>query len=154
MGYRNEWKPYVRTYHADDIAISYPYLFASTTRNDLVDLEPTKSWLDAHLFEPNAWKEGNDPLRNILWWWCDALFMAPPVIAYYAQQTGEMEYLDAMHKYFSNPMTFFLINEESLFARDVRFKITGSENDRWKKMEKKYSGRVATDGCWVVWPYS
>jgi unsaturated rhamnogalacturonyl hydrolase len=137
MGYRNEWKPYIRTYHADDIAISYAYLFANQTRNNLVDLEPTKQWLDAHLFEPHAWKEGNDPLRQILWWWCDALFMAPPVIAYYAQQTGQMEYLDAMHGYFLETYDLLFDHEESLFARDVRFKVTGSESDRLEKNGEK-----------------
>ncbi len=129
MGYRNEWKPFKRTYHADDIAISYPYLFASTTRNDLVDLEPTKSWIDTHLFEPNEWKDGTTPQKNILWWWCDALFMAPPVIAYYAELTGDQKYLDAMHKYFMESYDLLFDKEESLFARDVRFKITGSNKE-------------------------
>lgn len=129
MGYRNEWTPYTRTYHADDIAISYSYLFMSTTRRDLVDLEPTKSWIDTHLFEPNQWKDGDDPVKRILWWWCDALFMAPPVIAYYSKLTGEQEYLDAMHKYFMETYDLLFDKEESLFARDVRFKIKGSEDD-------------------------
>ncbi len=129
MGYRNQWKPHTRTWHADDIAIAYSYLFTSTTRKDLVDLEPTKIWLDEHLFEPNQWKEGDDPVKSILWWWCDALFMAPPVIAYYSKLTGEQEYMDAMHNYFMETYDLLFDKEEMLFARDVRYKLTGSEND-------------------------
>jgi unsaturated rhamnogalacturonyl hydrolase len=129
MGYRNEWKPYKRTYHADDIAISYPYLFVSTTRNELVDLEPTKSWIDTHLFESNEWKDGTNPQKNILWWWCDALFMAPPVIAYYSMLTDEQKYLDAMHQYYIESYGLLFDKEESLFARDVRFIINGSNKD-------------------------
>ncbi len=137
MGYRNDWKPYVRTYHADDITISYSYLFTSTTRRNLVDLEPTKSWIDTHLFEPHAWKEGNDRVRSTLWWWCDALFMAPPVIAYYSKLSGEQEYLDAMHTYFIETYDLLFDHEESLFARDVRFKVTGSESDRFEDNGEK-----------------
>ncbi len=137
MGYKNGWEPYVRTYHADDIAISYAYLCVNTTRHNLVDLEPTKKWLDAHLYEPHEWKEGTHPVRKILWWWCDALFMAPPVIAYYVQQTGEVEYLDAMHKYFLETYDLLFDHEESLFARDVRFKITGADSDRFEDNGEK-----------------
>lgn len=129
MGYRNEWKPHSRTYHADDIAISYPYLFTSTTRRNLVDIEPTKTWIDTHLFEPNQWTEGNHPVRQILWWWCDALFMAPPVITYYSTLTGDQKYLDSMHKHFMETYDLLFDKEEDLFARDVRFKITGNKGD-------------------------
>lgn len=137
MGYQNEWEPHTRTYHADDITISYSYLFTSTTRSNLVDLEPTKTWIDTHLFEPNQWKEGTHPIRSILWWWCDALFMAPPVIAYYANLTDDPSYLDAMHKYFMETYSLLYDKEEALFARDVRFKIKGHEDDRLEENGEK-----------------
>jgi rhamnogalacturonyl hydrolase YesR len=129
MGYRNEWKPFRRKYHADDIAISYPYLFISTTRSDLVDLEPTKSWIDAHLFEPNEWKDGKNSQKNILWWWCDALFMAPPVITYYSVLTDEKNYLDAMHNYYVETYELLFDKEEKLFARDLSYVWKGETDD-------------------------
>lgn len=128
-GYQNEWKPLYRTYHADDITIAYSYLFANSTRKNLVDLEPTKEWIDIHLFEPNKWKNGSNPQKSILWWWCDALFMAPPAINLYANQTGEEKYRDAMHKYYKESYDLLFDNEESLFARDTRFIIDGDEDD-------------------------
>lgn len=123
MGYYNEWKPLYRTYHADDVAISYMYLYANATRKNLVDLEPTKEFLDTHLYEPNPWKDGTDKKKEkkILWWWCDALFMAPPVITVYAKQTGEQKYLDAMHKYYMETYDLLYDKEEKLFARDTRY---------------------------------
>jgi unsaturated rhamnogalacturonyl hydrolase len=137
MGYRNEWKPYTRTYHADDIAISYAYLFTSTTRRNLVDFEPTKTWIDSHLFEPNEWIEESHPMRQILWWWCDALFMAPPVIAYYSTLTGELKYLDEMHEKFMETYDLLFDKEELLFARDTRFKINGNGEDLFEENGEK-----------------
>lgn len=35
-----------------------------------------------------------------LWWWCDALFMTPPVINLYVKLTNQPKYLDEMNKYY------------------------------------------------------
>jgi rhamnogalacturonyl hydrolase YesR len=130
MGYRNQWKPLHRTHHADDISIAYSYLFISTTRNGLVDLEPTKSWLDKHLLQPNEWNSNQGQgIQKTLWWWCDALFMAPPVIAYYSKLTGEKQYLEAMHKYFMETYDLLFDQEEKFFARDLRYVWKGDDKD-------------------------
>ena len=139
MGYRNEWKPLYRTYHADDVAISYTYLYVNTTRQNLVNLVPTKEFLDTHLYESNKWKDGTDPNKEkkILWWWCDALFMAPPVITVYAKHTGEQKYLDAMHKYYMETYELLYDKEEHLFARDTRFQWGVNEEDLKEENGKK-----------------
>jgi len=82
-----------------------------------------EEFLDTHLYEPNKWKDGTDKNKEkkILWWWCDALFMAPPVITVYAQQTGEQKYLDVMHKYYMETYNLLFDKEEHLFARDTRY---------------------------------
>ncbi|MEM8764375.1 MAG: glycoside hydrolase family 88 protein [Bacteroidota bacterium] len=139
MGYYNHWKPLYRTYHADDVAISYMYLYANSTRKNLVDLEPTKEFLDIHLYQPNKWKDGTDSqeFKKILWWWCDALFMAPPVITVYAKQTGEQKYLDAMHKYYMETYHLLYDKEEQLFARDTRYQWGVNEKDLKEPNGKK-----------------
>jgi rhamnogalacturonyl hydrolase YesR len=129
MGYINEWKPCYRTHHADDIAISYSYLFVSTTRENLVDFEPTTVWLDEHLFQNTEWNKDNKGIQKTLWWWCDALFMAPPVIAYYSNLTGKEKYLEAMHKYYRETYDLLFDEEEKLFARDLRYVWNGDEKD-------------------------
>lgn len=138
-GYRNEWKPLYRTYHADDVAISYAYLYANSTRKNLVDLGQTKEFLDTHLYEPNPWTEGTDKqeFKKILWWWCDALFMAPPVITVYAKQTGEQKYLDAMHNYYLETYELLFDQEEHLFARDTRYQWGVNEKDLKEPNGKK-----------------
>ncbi len=142
FGWYNNWAPYIRTYHADDIIISYSYLYANSTRKNLVDLKPTKKWLDAHFNEPHEWKTGQLPVNKILWWWCDALFMAPPVAAYYAKVSGDKSYLDNMHKYFMETYDLLFDQEEKLFARDTRYQIKGNDTDiREKNGEKVFWSR-------------
>ncbi len=136
-GYYNKWEPYKRTFHADDIIISYSYIFASTTRKDLVDLSPTKKWIDTHLYELNQWKNGQNPMQKILWWWCDALFMAPTTITYYAKVAKEPKYLDDMHKYYLETYNYLFDKEENLFARDYSYQIRGDENDKKEPNGKK-----------------
>jgi len=130
MGYRNQWNPSSRVYHADDICIAYSYLFINTTRHNLVDLSPTKEWLDKHLFQPNIWNENKGKGdQKILWWWADALFMAPPVISFYAKLTGEKKYLDAMNIHYKETYDLLFDHDENLFARDLRYVWKGNEKD-------------------------
>lgn len=139
MGYQNNWQTYIRPYHADDITISYAYLYLDHLRKGIVDLAPTKAFIQQHLFVPNKWSEGTDSsgYKNILWWWCDALFMAPPVIASYAKQTGEPKYLDAMHQYYMETYNLLFDQEEKLFARDTRYQWKGNGHDKKEANGKK-----------------
>jgi len=141
QGYHNNWQPYDRVFHADDIAIAYSYLYIEQTfkRKNFVDLEPTEEFLNAHLYEPNKWKDGTDKqkMKNILWWWCDALFMAPPVITLWAQYTGDKKYLDDMHAYYMETYNQLYDKEEHLFARDMRFLWGVNEEDEKEPNGKK-----------------
>jgi rhamnogalacturonyl hydrolase YesR len=139
---QNNWEPFTRLYHADDVAISYSYLYVAENENrrNFADLEPTKNFLDAHLYEANDWKAGTNKSKEdktILWWWCDALFMAPPVINLYAKQTKQPQYLEEMHKYYMETYNRLYDKEEKLFARDMRFVWQGKESDRKEPNGKK-----------------
>ena len=138
----NNWQPFNRLYHADDVAISYSYLYVAENekRRNFADLAPTKNFLDAHLYEDNNWKAGTNKSKEdktILWWWCDALFMAPPVINLYAKQTKQPKYLDDMHKYYMEAYNRLYDKEENLFARDMRFVWQGNDEDRKEPNGKK-----------------
>jgi unsaturated rhamnogalacturonyl hydrolase len=138
----NNWQPFNRLYHADDVAISYSYLYVAENekRRNFADLAPTKNFLDAHLYEDNNWKAGTNKSKEdktILWWWCDALFMAPPVINLYAKQTKQPKYLDDMHKYYMDAYNRLYDKEENLFARDMRFVWQGNDEDRKEPNGKK-----------------
>ncbi len=122
MGKRNKWKTYDRLFHADDVVISNAYLYLKQLGEKAVDLTPTDRFVQAHLFEPQDWKVGKGNKEQvILWWWCDALFMAPPLITKYGVMKNDMKYLDEMHKYYMESYNLLFDKEEELFYRDNRF---------------------------------
>lgn len=142
QGYWNNWQTYNRLHHADDVAISYSYIYIDKNagRRNFVDLEPTKKFLDAHLYDDDEWKKGTDKSemgKTILWWWCDALFMAPPVLNLYAKHTKQPNYLDDMHTFYMQTYNQLYDKEEQLFARDMRFVWQGNDNDTKEPNGKK-----------------
>ena len=141
QGYWNDWKTFKRAHHADDVAISYSYLYVDMNEpRRIVDLEPTEAFLDAHLYDEDDWKAGTDKSemgKTILWWWCDALFMAPPVLNLYAKHKNQPKYLNDMHKFYLETYEQLYDKEEHLFARDMRFVWTGSQNDKKEPNGKK-----------------
>lgn len=138
MGYRNEWKPWDRFYHADDIIIAYSYLYVNGLRKGMVDLQPTSRFIQDHLYKPHEWRTGvKDGDQKILWWWCDALFMAPPVLTVYAKLQNDRKYLDEMHKYYMETYNLLYDKKEHLFARDIRFLWNGTSEDMKEENGKK-----------------
>jgi unsaturated rhamnogalacturonyl hydrolase len=138
MGRRNKWQTWERLYHADDVTISNAYLYLKKLGEKEVDLEPTEKFIQAHLYEPQDWKVGKgNPEQVILWWWCDALFMAPPVIARYAALKKEPQHLEAMHTYYQECYKLLFDQEENLFYRDNRFLWSGKGSDLKENSGKK-----------------
>ncbi len=114
MAKKFNWQPGPRVPHADDQAIGQTYLELYSRYHDPAMLAPTRARMDAVMALPD------DPEKP-LWWWCDALFMAPPVLAKLSQATGERKYLDFMdHEWW---ITSGLLYSPSnhLFFRDKSF---------------------------------
>lgn len=131
MAKRNEWNPLERFYHADDLIITSSYIYLKSLGVDGADLEPTDKIIHDHLYNDHKWKEGNmDVIQQILWWWCDALFMTPPVLVDYAKLTGDKTYLDEMHKRYIETYELLFDEDEHLFARDLNYVWTGDSTDR------------------------
>jgi rhamnogalacturonyl hydrolase YesR len=75
------------------------------------------------------------PMRGrSLWWWCDALYMAPPVLARMHAATGEQRYLDLLHELYWDAHEFLFDEHSCLFFRDADFipadPITALERDK------------------------
>lgn len=131
MAFRNEWKPWERFYHADDLAICSSYLYLNSLGVEGVNLQPTDSIILDHLYKPHEWKEGNtNRNQQILWWWCDALFMAPPVLTMYALQKNDVDYLDRMNQYYMETYELLFDQKEKLFARDLNYVWKGNDSDK------------------------
>ncbi len=119
---QNHWALGPRFGHADDDAIGLAYLTLYAEAHDPEMLAPTRASLDKLMARP----EDADTARlaaadNILWWWCDALYMAPPVFAQLAQATGDRRYLDFMDRQWSLTTAALYDRDEHLYFRDKRF---------------------------------
>ena len=77
-------------------------------------MAPTRSRMDAMLQLP-------DDKQKPLWWWCDALFMAPPVLAKLSKATGEKKYLDFMDHQWWITSSLLYSPPNHLYFRDSSF---------------------------------
>lgn len=122
------WQPYRRWYHADDIAISQTYidLYRIEKRQEMI--QPTIDTL-AILFENPYPYRG---IQVIKWWWCDALFMAPPTLAKLGTTLNDPIYYQYNDQYFKECYDLLYNKDEKLFARDLNYVIKGDSTDRWE----------------------
>jgi unsaturated rhamnogalacturonyl hydrolase len=88
---RSRWKLGPRFAHADDEAVAQSYLELYMEHPAPERIAAIKAEADKLLARPD------DP-QKLLWWWCDALFMAPPPLARLAKVTGDRRYLDYMDR--------------------------------------------------------
>jgi rhamnogalacturonyl hydrolase YesR len=131
----NQWKLGPRFAHADDEAIGLTYLtFYAEDQGSKERLAPTQEGMDKLLAQPD------DPKQN-LWWWCDALYMAPPVLAQLAIATGDQKYLDFIdHEWWLTSAALYDPNEH-LYFRDARF-LTMHETNGQKVFWSRGNGWV------------
>jgi unsaturated rhamnogalacturonyl hydrolase len=69
--------------------------------------------IDAMLADPRP--------GRVDWWWCDALFMAPPVLARLTTATGDPRYLDLMDRMFWDTRDHLFCDPRGLFYRDANY---------------------------------
>jgi rhamnogalacturonyl hydrolase YesR len=111
-----EWQPGPRTMHADDQAVGQMYLEQYFIHKDPRMLAAMRARLDAEMATPDS----PDP-QKLLWWWCDALFMAPPVFADVAKATGDTRYLDYMDREWQTTTNLLYDRSKHLYSRDATF---------------------------------
>jgi unsaturated rhamnogalacturonyl hydrolase len=100
--------------HADDQALGQAYLDLYLQDRQPVRMADTKNIMDrlvVHQDDPN----------KLLWWWCDALFMSPPVLLRMYEITHDRKYLDYMdHEWWLTSGSLY-DQQEHLFFRDSRY---------------------------------
>ena len=111
---QNHWELGPRPEHADDHAVGLSYLSFYAEDAKPERLAPAREQMDNLLAHPD------DPSKN-LWWWCDALYMAPPVLTQLAKATGEQRYLDFMNHEWWLTSSALYDPAEHLYYRDNRF---------------------------------
>jgi rhamnogalacturonyl hydrolase YesR len=116
---QNDWKLINDRFpHADDMAFGKAYMdlyleSPRATRNPK-RMADTKAILDQLVVRPD------DP-QKLLWWWCDALYMAPPVLARMSLATGDRKYLDYMDKEWRETYASLYNPAEHLYFRDATY---------------------------------
>lgn len=114
VGNKFHWQPGPRLAHADDQAIAQTYLGLYQLYHQQRMMNPTRQQFDALMRLPD------DPKKPV-WWWCDALFMAPPVWARLSAATGQRSYLDYMDHEWWITSKLLYDPQQHLYFRDASF---------------------------------
>ncbi len=114
VGDKFDWKLGPRLVHADDQAIGQTYLGLYRDYHEARMIQATRNQFDSLMKMPD------DPQKPV-WWWCDALFMAPPVWARLYSATGEKSYLDYMDREWWITSNLLYDPQEHLYFRDATY---------------------------------
>lgn len=133
VGQKTHWKlgPRCR-FHADDDCVGQLYLDLHARRHEAAMIAHTREVMDdfAALKTEGAdmrFKKANSLQR---WTWCDALFMAPAVLAKLYAQTGDLKYHDALMRNFRFTTDYLFDPQEHLYFRDHNFFTKREANGR------------------------
>ncbi|TFH00172.1 MAG: glycoside hydrolase family 88 protein [Calditrichales bacterium] len=110
---RNHWRAGPRFRHADDLACGQTYLELHLIDPAQANIKPITARFDSLMADPKPGRED--------WWWCDALFMAPPAFARLAKATNDYRYLNYMHEMFWDATAFLFDKTHHLYYRDERY---------------------------------
>lgn len=125
MGNASEWKPGPRLFHADDYAICQTYIDIYRIAEDERIIKPTIARVDSFMvssYVPPLSQERIKKDDKTIWWWCDALFMGPPVFAKLGVTLKNEKYLELSDKLFMDTYNLLYDKEEHLYFRDLRYK--------------------------------
>jgi len=136
MGEKNGWQIGKRFDHADDIVISQTYIDLYRLEKDRRMIEPT---IEA-IRQIRTEKSREVERHGIIWWWCDAIFMAPPTLAKLGKTLDDKSYLELNDKFFMETYDRLYDKEEKLFARDASFLI-----------DEKGAGKREANGKKIFW---
>jgi len=144
MGERMEWLAGRRYDHADDYAISQTYIDLYRVKKDKKMIQCTIDSLKKMSTVP-----GNEVKnKGITWWWCDALFMAPPALAQLAKTLNDPSYLVLSDTLYRQCYRLLYNTEEHLFARDASYLWDANGNGKKESNGKKlFWGR---GNGWVI----
>ncbi|WP_245849475.1 glycoside hydrolase family 88/105 protein [Hymenobacter crusticola] len=136
MGERTKWMPDRRYDHADDIAICQTYLNLYRLKKDRRMIEPTIAVVNKFRREPGP----ETQQHNIAWWWCDALFMGPPVLVKLGVIQNQPAYFSTNDSLYQQTYKLLYNQQEHLFTRDAGY--------LWNEAGE---GRKESNGKQVFW---
>ena len=138
MSQKFDWQLRSHLPNADDQSVAQTYLEFYLLKKDPVMIKPTQSELDAILAAPRT---STVPGKEIAWWWCDALFMAPPVWARMYAATGDHKYIDYLDEEWAKTSDRLYDPAEHLYFRDSTY-LTRTEANGKKMFWSRGNGWV------------
>jgi rhamnogalacturonyl hydrolase YesR len=138
MSQKFNWQLRSHLPNADDQSIGQTYLELYLLRKDPAMMQPTQRELDAILAAPRT---STIPGKEIAWWWCDALFMAPPVWSRMYAATGDRKYIDYLDEEWAKTSSRLYDTQEHLYARDSSY-LTRTEANGKKMFWSRGNGWV------------
>lgn len=121
-GTKLDWQPHRRVYHADDHCVGQMYIEMYRTFKDPKMIQGLQERFDFILANRSTGTlETGKQQGKDRWWWCDALFMAPPALAKLSAVTGDTRYLDFMNEEWWATTEYLYDTDEHLYYRDDRY---------------------------------
>ena len=119
MAEKFDWQLRSEVPNADDQSVAQTYLELDLEKPETSKIAPTQRALDGLLSgNAAAIPKGQAPIP---WWWCDALFMAPPVWVRMHAATHDAKYLAYMDQHWWETSNLLYDPERHLYYRDVTF---------------------------------
>lgn len=117
------WNTGTKRFFADDYCVGQTYANLYIRYKDPKMIAPFRALADSIIAQPHSESLSlkNKGIMDREWAWCDALFMAPPSLAYLATATGERKYLDIADKLWWKTTDFLYDKDEHLFFRDESY---------------------------------
>lgn len=123
VGEQAQWKlgPDCR-FHADDDCVGQMYLDLYGRLKTSVMIAETRQVMDDFCAKTSGGGDMRQTPTNAMqrWTWCDALFMAPPVLAKLFAITGDIKYHDTLVREYKRTTDFLYDPVEHLYYRDHR----------------------------------
>jgi rhamnogalacturonyl hydrolase YesR len=119
MAEKYHWELRSEHPNADDQSVGQTYLELDLSQPGAEKLAPTRAALDDLLAGGAASIPKNQ--AQIPWWWCDALFMAPPVWSRMYAATHEQKYLDSIDRHWWETSDLLFDPQQHLYYRDITF---------------------------------
>lgn len=119
MAEKFEWQLRSEVPNADDQSVGQTYLELDLEKPAAEKIAGTQKALDGLLAgSAAAIPKGQAPIP---WWWCDALFMAPPVWTRMYSATLDAKYLAYVDQHWGETSQLLYDPERHLYYRDVTF---------------------------------
>jgi len=113
-GLRNTHHP-----NGDDMSIAQMYLELYLQDKKPEQIAVIKPALDQILADPRV--ELNTPGKRIEWWWCDALYMAPPTWVRMYAATGDKKYVQYLDEEWAKTYQLLWDKDAHLYWRDASY---------------------------------